>query len=87
MTISAKSLTELRRRTTEVLREAREQHTAFLVTEHGQAAGVVVDPERWELMNRRLDLLEAIALGMQDVAEGRLTPQDQVEAEFRDWLA
>jgi prevent-host-death family protein len=82
----SKSLTELRRRTTEVLQEAREQHKAFLVTEHGHTAGVIVDPESWTLMNHRLDLLEQIALGMQDVANGRLTPHAQVVEEFGAWL-
>ncbi|MDP2877797.1 MAG: type II toxin-antitoxin system Phd/YefM family antitoxin [Holophaga sp.] len=81
-----KSLTDLRRHTPEAFLEAREKHTAFLVTDRGQAAGVIVDPESWDMLNRRLDLLEKIALGMQDVAEGRLTPHENVKAEFTKWL-
>ena len=57
-----------------------------MVTEHGQAAGVIVDPESWALLNSRLDLLEAIALGMQDLGVGRVTAQEHVNTEFAPWL-
>ena len=84
--LNHKTLTELRRHTPEILQEAREQRAACLVTDRGQAAGVIVDPESWEQLNRRLELLEQLALGMQDVAEGRLTAQEEVRDEFRKWL-
>ena len=57
-----------------------------MVTDRGQNAGVIVDPESWYLLCRRLDLLEQLALGMQDVAEGRLTPHETVEEAFGKWL-
>jgi PHD/YefM family antitoxin component YafN of YafNO toxin-antitoxin module len=57
-----------------------------MVTDRGQPAGVIVDPESWKLLNLRLDLLEQIALGMEDLAEGRLTPHDAVKDEFAKWL-
>jgi PHD/YefM family antitoxin component YafN of YafNO toxin-antitoxin module len=84
--VSQKTLTELRRRTPELLQEAREQRVAYMVTDRGQVAGMIVDPESWEMLNRRLDLLEQLALGMQDVAEGRLTDHGTVKGEFRKWL-
>ena len=80
------TLTELRRRTPEILQEARDQRTACMVTDRGLDAGVIVDPESWRLLCRRLDLLEQLALGMQDVAEGRLTPHETVKDEFARWL-
>jgi predicted transcriptional regulator len=45
-----------------------------------------VDLESWDLLNRRMDLLEQLALGMQDAAEGRLTAHEAVEDEFGKWL-
>jgi PHD/YefM family antitoxin component YafN of YafNO toxin-antitoxin module len=84
--LSPKALTDLRRRTPEIFQEAREQDAAFLVTDRGQAAGVIVGPETWHRLNRRLDLLEQLALGMQDVAEGRLTAHEAVKEEFAKWL-
>lgn len=84
--IIQKSLTDLRRHTPETFQEAREQRVAFMVTDRGQPAGVIVDPESWKLLNLRLDLLEQIALGMEDLAEGRLTPHDAVKDEFAKWL-
>jgi prevent-host-death family protein len=84
--LTQKTLTELRRRTPEIFQEAREQHVAYMVTDRGQAAGVIVDPETWDLLHRRIDLLEQLALGIQDVAEGRLTAHEAVEDEFSKWL-
>jgi len=84
--LAQKTLTDLRRRTPEIFQEARDRRIAYLVTDRGQAAGVIVDPESWDLLNRRLDLLEQLALGMQDVAEGRLSAHEAVEDEFRRWL-
>jgi len=81
-----KTLTDLRRHTPELLQEARERRVAYVVTDRGQAAGVIVDPESWDMLNRRLDLLEQIALGLQDAADGRLTAQETVKDEFRKWL-
>ena len=86
MPLNQKTLTDLRRRTPEIFQEAREQRVAYLVTDRGQAAGVIVDPETWGLLNRRLELLEQLALGMQDVAEGRLTEHAAVKDEFSKWL-
>ena len=80
-----KPLTDLRRHTPETFQEAREQRVAFLVTDRGQPAGVILDPESWDLLNRRLDLLEQIALGMEDVAEGRMIPQEAVKESFKKW--
>ena len=84
--LAQKTLTDLRRRTPEIFQEAREQRVAYMVTDRGQAAGVIVDPESWDLLNRRMDLLEQLALGMQDAAEGRLTAHEAVEDEFGKWL-
>lgn len=84
--VSQKTLTELRRRTPELLQEAREKRVAYMVTDRGQVAGMIVDPESWDMLNRRLDLLEQLALGMQDVAEGRLTDHETVKGEFGKWL-
>ena len=84
--LTHKSLTELRQRTPEILQEARDQKVAFMVTDHGLAAGVIVDPESWNLLQRRLALLEQLALGMEDVATGRLTDHEAVKGEFQKWL-
>jgi len=84
--LTQKTLTELRRRTPEVFQEAREQRVACMVTDRGQAAGVIVDPESWDMLLRRLELLEQLALGMQDVAEGRLVAHADVKEAFAKWL-
>jgi len=84
--ILQKTLTELRRRTPETFQAARDQRVPFLVTDRGLPAGVIVDPESWDLLNRRLELLEQIALGMQDAAEGRLSAAAAVKDEFKKWL-
>jgi prevent-host-death family protein len=80
-----KPLTEVRRHTSEVFGEVRSTKLPVVVTEHGKSAGVIMDPEMFDLLAARLQVLEEIALGEMDVAAGRIVDWEQVKAGLQKW--
>jgi len=80
-----KALTEVRRHTSEVFEEVRTTKQPVLVTEHGKSAGVIMDPEMFDLLSERLHLLEEIALGEMDIAAGDHLDWEQVRAGLQKW--
>ena len=65
------------------LQEARDP---ILITQHGKPAAYLVDVESFEEMNRRLSVLEGIALGEQAAREGRVISQAGVKKRLSRWL-
>jgi len=82
---NTKPMTEIRRHTAEVFEEIRASRQPMIVTEHGRSAGVIIDPETYDLMRARLDLLEEIAMGEMDIAAGNHVAWDEVKAGLRKW--
>jgi predicted transcriptional regulator len=48
---------------------------------------VFVEAKEYEHQQRRLALMERITQGEQDIAEGRVYSQEEVEALLDEWLA
>ena len=80
-----KPLTEVRRHTSEVFEEVRATKMPVVVTEHGKSAGVIMDPEMFDLLAERLHVLEEIALGEMDIAAGNHVDWEQVKAGLQKW--
>lgn len=82
---NTKPLTEVRRHTAEVFEEIRASRLPMIITEHGRSAGVIMDPETYDLLRARLDILEEIAMGEMDIAAGNHVAWDEVKAGLRKW--
>ena len=80
-----KPLTEVRRHTSEVFEEVRNSKQPMLVTEHGKSAGVIMDPEMFDLLSERLQVLEEIALGEMDIAAGHHVGWKEVKSGLQKW--
>ncbi|MGB0224130.1 type II toxin-antitoxin system Phd/YefM family antitoxin [Marinobacterium sp. xm-d-530] len=80
-------VTNLKRHATKILSELHVNKEPILITEHGQPSAYLVDVEDYEYMQNRLALLEAIALGEKDLAEGKVHTQAEVEAKLDKWLS
>ena len=80
-----KPLTEVRRHTSEVFAEVRTSKLPVIVTEHGKSAGVIMDPEMFDLLAERLHVLEEIALGEMDIAAGSHVEWAHVKAGLQKW--
>jgi prevent-host-death family protein len=87
MRTTLKPVTEIKRYATEVMAELRETHIPAAITEHGEVGAYLVDPETFEAMQRRLEILEGIARGEMDVAAGRTMSQSQAKKRMAKWLA
>nr|WP_320133917.1 type II toxin-antitoxin system Phd/YefM family antitoxin [uncultured Holophaga sp.] len=78
-------LTEVRRHTSEVFEEVRNTKQPVVVTEHGRSAGVIMDPETFDLLSERLQILEEIALGEMEIAAGSHVGWDEVKSGLQKW--
>lgn len=81
-----KPVTEIKRRATEVIHQLQEDRIPVLITEHGRSAAVMLDVETYETMLRRLAILEGIARGERDFAEGRTVTQAEAKKRLSRWL-
>jgi PHD/YefM family antitoxin component YafN of YafNO toxin-antitoxin module len=86
MQTQTKPVTEIKRRATEIMAELRASHIPAAITEHGEIGAYILDPETFEAMERRLEILEGIALGEMDVAAGRVLTQAQAKQRLAKWL-
>ncbi len=82
-----KPVTDIKRRATQVMAELRETHIPAAITEHGEIGAYIVDPETFEAMIRRLEILEGIALGEMDVAAGRTVSHAEAKKRAAKWFA
>ncbi|HEX9781223.1 MAG TPA: type II toxin-antitoxin system Phd/YefM family antitoxin [Opitutaceae bacterium] len=79
-------VTSLKRRATEIIAELQEARDPILITQHGRPAAYLVDVATYEEMNRRLSVLEGIALGEKAIRERRTLSQTQAKERLGKWL-
>lgn len=80
-------VTELKNRTKFILARVVKTHQPVLVTQKGRSIVVIVDVEEFQRQQKRLWLLEAIAKGERDIAEGRFLTHEQVKERISHWKA
>jgi len=78
-------LTEVRRHTAEIFEQVRATKQPMMITEHGREAGVIMDPEGFHLLINRLALLEEIAMGETEIAQGLGVDWQDVKADLQKW--
>ncbi len=66
-----------------MLNELREVREPLIITQNGEAKAVLQDVASYEETQETLALLKLLAMGQQDVVEGRLTPLDEAMARIR----
>jgi prevent-host-death family protein len=84
--VKTELVTTLKRRATEIIAELQEARDPILITQHGRPAAYLVDVGTYEEMNRRLSVLEGIALGEQAIREGRVASQSEAKRRLGKWL-
>jgi len=62
----------------EVLQELNDQRKPMIITQNGEAKAVIQDVESYEETQATLALLKILALGNQQVAQGRVKPLAEV---------
>ncbi|MDP2109669.1 MAG: type II toxin-antitoxin system prevent-host-death family antitoxin [Thiobacillus sp.] len=79
-------VTTLKRQATELLSDIERDRQPILITQHGLPSAYLVDVETFELLQRRMAVLEGIARGEMAVAEGRAVPHAEAKARMARWL-
>jgi prevent-host-death family protein len=79
-------VTTLKRQATELLDDLERSREPILITQHGQPSAYLVDVESYELMQRRMKLLEGIARGEKAIEDGRTVSHAQAKQRLSRWL-
>ena len=79
-------VTTLKRRATEIIADLKEAKSPTLITRRGKPAAYLVDVGSFEKMNKRMSILEGIALGEVAIREGRIRTHEQAKRRLSKWL-
>jgi len=79
-------VTTLKRQATELLDELERSREPILITQHGLPSAYLVDVESYELLQRRMKLLEGIARGEKAIEEGRTLSHAEAKKRMSRWL-
>jgi prevent-host-death family protein len=79
-------VTTLKRRATEIIASLQSEKDPVLITQHGKPAAYLVDVQSYDDLNRRLSVVEGIALGEQALREGRVHSQANAKRRLSRWL-
>jgi len=70
-----------------VIRQLNEDHSTMIITQNGEAKAVVVDIKQYEQMQETMAMLELIAQGKNDIAEGKYRPAKDVFRELNERIS
>lgn len=79
-------VTTLKRQATELLADLDREREPILITQHGMPSAYLVDVESYEVLQRRMKLLEGIARGEKAIEEGRTLTHAQAKRHMARWL-
>jgi len=79
-------VTTLKRRATEIIAGLQSEKDPILITQHGKPAAYLVDVQSYDDLNRRLSVVEGIALGEQAIRDGRVISQAEAKRRLSRWL-
>jgi prevent-host-death family protein len=79
-------VTTLKRQATRILDELHHTKEPVLITEHGLPSAYLVDVQDYELMQRRMQILEGIAKGEKAILENRTFTNEQAKEQMNKWF-
>ena len=82
-----KPITYMKTRAAELLRTVDETRRPVVITQNGEAKGVVLDVASYEELRDATLMLKLVAQGDEDVRRGRTVPQEEVFRSARSRLA
>lgn len=79
-------VTSLKRQATRILAELHHTKEPVMITEHGRPSAYLVDVDDYELMLRRMALLEGLSRGERAALEKRTLTQSEAKERLGRWL-
>ena len=82
LTDDIRSVTELKRKTREILRQVRQTGRPVVVTVNGKADAVLMDAQTYQKHLRAANMARLLAAAEEDVVSGRVRPMRTFLTEF-----
>ncbi len=79
-------VTSLKRQATRILAELHHSKEPVMITEHGRPSAYLIDVDDYELMQRRMALLEGLSRGERAAIEKRTLTQSEAKERLGRWL-
>lgn len=79
-------VTTLKRQATELLADLERDRQPILITQHGRPGAYLVDVETYDMMQKRMRLLEGIARGERAIEDGRTLTHSLAKERLGRWL-
>ncbi len=79
-------VTTLKRQATKILAELHESKEPVLITEHGLPSAYLIDVNDYELMQRRMQILEGLSRGETAILENRTYNHSEAKEKMSKWL-
>jgi prevent-host-death family protein len=79
-------VTTLKRQATKILSELHTTKEPVLITEHGQPSAYLVDVDDFEFMQKRMQILEALAKGEQAISRAETLSNIEAKEKMSKWL-
>ena len=73
-----KPITYMKAHAADLLNQINTTHRPVIITQNGEARAVLQDPESYEAMKDALGLLKILAIGEEELREGKTLSQDEV---------
>ena len=81
-----KSVTYLKSKAADVLKQINETHRPMIITQNGEARAVVQDPKSYEEMRNAIALLKLLSQSEEDIRNGEVVSEDAVFAKVDELL-
>jgi len=79
-------VTTLKRQATKILAELHDSKEPVLITEHGQPSAYLIDVQDYEMMQKRMKILDGLAKGETAIFENRIYTQAEAKDKMSKWL-
>ena len=84
--VKVELVTTLKRQATKILQDLHTSKEPVLITEHGQPSAYLVDVDDYEMMQKRMSILEGIAKGEQAIRNDDVLANLHAKEKMDKWL-
>lgn len=78
LTNDIKPVSFFKSHTADMLKQINETHRPVIITQNGEARGVLQDPESYENMKNAFGIIKLISMGEEDIRTGNTIDHDEV---------